>query len=152
MLPSLLLIVEVSSDGVRPAATAAELAFPTMNPSTKMLETRLGVGGGGDMLLLVVVVVLALVLLLVVVDLLGVVATVVCAALVVLEFVEVLLGAVDVEVVVVTVVDLSEVIVGFNLRGTSVFLVDNSGEGAGVVFCVTGDAGLGQRVVFFVVF
>ena len=151
MFPFLLLIVEVSSDGDRPAATAAELAFPTMNPSTKMLETRLGVGGGGDMLLLVVVV-LALVLLLVVVDPLGVVATVVCAALVVLEFVEVLLGAVDVEVVVVTVVDLSEVIVGFNLRGTSVFLGDNFGEGAGVVFCVTGDAGLGQRDVFFVVF
>ena len=114
-----------------------------------MLEMRFGVDGGGDMLLLVVVV-LSLVLLLVVVDLLGVAVVIVCVVLV-LTVVGVLLGAVDVEVL-VTDEDLSVVIVGFNLLGSGVFLLGNFGEGEGVVFCVTGAAGLGQRVVFFVGF
>ena len=104
-------------------------------------------------MLLLVVVVLALVLLLVVVDLLGVAVVIVCVVLVltVVGVVGVLLGAVDVEVL-VTDEDLSVVIVGFNLLGSGVFLLGNFGAGEGVVFCVTGAAGLGQRVVFFVGF
>ena len=149
--PSLLLIVDVSSDWDSPAATAAELTFPTMNPSTKMLDTRFGVGEGGAMLPLVVVV-LALVLLLVVVDLLGVVA-VIFRVVRFLTVVDVFVGAVDVEVV-VNDEGCSVVIAGFNLFGSGafVFLLGNFGAGAGVVFCVRGDSGLGQRVVFFVGF
>lgn len=150
----LVLIVDVSSDVDKPAATAAELTFPTMNPSTKMLETGFGVGEGGDMLLLLVVV-LALVLLLVVVELLGV-AVVIIRVVLVLTVVGALVGAVDVEVV-ATDEDLSVVITGSNLLGSgaSVFLLGifcRVGAGVGVVFCVTGAAGLGQRVVFFVGF
>ena len=106
-------------------------------------------------MLLLVVVVLALVLLLVVVELLGV-AVVIIRVVLVLTVVGALVGAVDVEVV-ATDEDLSVVITGSNLLGSgaSVFLLGifcRVGAGVGVVFCVTGAAGLGQRVVFFVGF
>ena len=145
----------MSSDGDRPAATAAELTFPTMNPSTKMLETRFGVGGGGDMLLLLVVVLALVLLLVVVMDLLGV-AVVIIFVVLVLMVVGLLVGAVAVEAV-ATDEDLSVVIADSSLLGSgaSVFLLGNFcrfGTGVGVVFWVTGAVGLGQRVVFLVIF
>ena len=124
------------------------MTFPTMNPSTKMLETGSGAGVGGAMLLLLKVV-LPLVLRLVVVVLeVVVVVKMVCVGLLVVTVGDVLVVAADVKVV--ATVDISGVVTGVYIIGADVFLLGSIrlvGRSVAVVVCVTGTAGFGQRVV-----